>query len=403
MTKVKITNTDYQTEVDVANAKKDLAKSTKSKVENKQATIQASTPAYAPTRIINKKEVTEEYYQNCEKSKSFIQALASGKMLTNTQTEGNDSEGGHLVPVEFYRVLVEIDRENRGLTSKVSRRTMAGDTMEIPTKSNPTTTIGTTNEGAKATERNVTFGMLKMVAQKWFGYTKITKELRADSAVNVGIVDIVARSLIEDIRDAQENMLVNSAGTGDGSAPMGLWSGIKTGSSFAHYKHIALSSGSINLTSADLYNMIYAVHDRAIESDGCGWLVSKKLLAFLQTIKTDQGRYAFRDSTSENSSPNRPGTRGSLLGFPVSTSGFVPYENNPAVASGLAANKGTAIFFGDYSSIVMGERQGISVESTNTNEDDFVKGLITVIADARGSSVIEKPTYLAGVTVATKA
>ena len=63
-----------------------------------------------------------------------------------------------------------------------------------------------------------------------------------------------------------------------------------------------------------------------------------------------------------------------------------------------AANKFIVGAFKTCGSVV--SRNGISIEATNTNEDDFVKNLMTIRAEERLALAVRRP---AGFKVLTKA
>lgn len=106
--------------------------------------------------------------------------------------EGTDSAGGFLVPEEFRAQLQDI-----GIESAVVRRAnpfivpMASDTLRYPIVNDTTHASSVhggvvaywSKEGAVGTESEPTFGSILLTAHKLSGYTKVSNELMADSAV----------------------------------------------------------------------------------------------------------------------------------------------------------------------------------------------------------------------------
>jgi HK97 family phage major capsid protein len=109
-----------------------------------------------------------------------------------TLVEGTDSAGGFLVPEEYRAELQSI-----GLEQAVVRRAnpfvvpMRSDTLTYPIvndQSHASSVHGGvvaywTKEGAVGTESEPTFGNITLTAKKLSGYTKVSNELLADSAI----------------------------------------------------------------------------------------------------------------------------------------------------------------------------------------------------------------------------
>lgn len=109
-----------------------------------------------------------------------------------TLVEGTDSAGGFLVPEEYRAQLQEV-----GIEQAVVRRAnpfivpMRSDTLRYPIVNDTTHASSVhggvvaywTKEGAVGTESEPTFGSIGLTAHKLSGYTKVSNELLADSAV----------------------------------------------------------------------------------------------------------------------------------------------------------------------------------------------------------------------------
>lgn len=119
------------------------------------------------------------------------QINANGKA---TLVEGTDSAGGFLVPDEFNTSLISL-----GLESAVIRPNgaftvpMSSDTLRYPRiveTSHASTVYGGVvaywhGEGGTYDESEPTFGNITLTAKKLMGYTKISDELLADSAISL--------------------------------------------------------------------------------------------------------------------------------------------------------------------------------------------------------------------------
>jgi HK97 family phage major capsid protein len=111
-----------------------------------------------------------------------------------TLVEGTDSAGGFLVPEVFNASLIE-----KGLETSIVRANgaftvpMASDTLSYPciVETTRTSTVKGgivgywQGEGATYQESEPVFGNIKLTAKKLIGFTKVSDELLADSAVSL--------------------------------------------------------------------------------------------------------------------------------------------------------------------------------------------------------------------------
>lgn len=143
-----------------------------------------------------------------------------------TLVEGTDSAGGFLVPTIFNNQLIQ-----DGLESSVVRSNgafvvpMSSDTLTYPYV-NETTRASTVYggivgywqaEGSTYLESEPVFGQIRLTAHKFIGYTKVSEELLADSAVS--LEPFLRRSFAEAWAHFEDIAFLRGTGSGQ---PLGI-------------------------------------------------------------------------------------------------------------------------------------------------------------------------------------
>jgi len=105
--------------------------------------------------------------------------------------EAEGDQGGFLVPEEFRNTLLSLALEQSIIRPRATRIPMASNTVRVPyirDASHAATVFGGVrgywdSEAATATESEPTFAQLQLTAKKLVGYTVVSNELLADSAI----------------------------------------------------------------------------------------------------------------------------------------------------------------------------------------------------------------------------
>ena len=111
--------------------------------------------------------------------------------------ESVGASGGFLVPTEFYNNLLAVDPEASIVRPRATKIRMARRQVDIPVLDQTATTAGIshwhggmswvwTEEAALKTETEPKFRKVSLVAHKLAGYTHVSDELLADSAISLG-------------------------------------------------------------------------------------------------------------------------------------------------------------------------------------------------------------------------
>ena len=265
-----------------------------------------------------------------------------------TLVEGTDSAGGWLVPEEYRAQLQEI-----GIEQAIVRRAnpfvvpMRSDTLRYPIVNDTTHASSVhggvvaywTKEGAVGTKSEPTFGSILLTAHKLSGYTKVSNELMADSAV--ALEPLLRRQFGEAWSWFED--LAYLRGTGSGQ-PLGVYNAACTVSVTRQDTDNVLMKDVINLYS----RMLPGSRDRAV------WLMNHEVLPelmFSNAANTVTNAYGAQMMFMQNIVDPLKQT---ILGRPY----FVT-EKLPGL--GDAGD----LMFCDFGSYLIGERSPITIDMSD--------------------------------------
>lgn len=226
-------------------------------------------------------------------TRKFFKALLSGdQMALKALSNGNNAEGGYLVPVELRNEIVRIANDTYG----VARRDMRyipvsgpGNTFPVPNLASGVT-VYWTDEKVKKRSSQPGFGLLQATLKKLAVIVPWTDEWYEDVGIDVNglIGDLVAESMAmeEDIQFF----------TGNGT----IFTGILNNANVVKVT-LPTGTGPAEITADDLLNMINAA-PASIKKTGKFYL-SSSVLAVIQKVKDTTGRYIWGGPTGDT-----PGT-----------------------------------------------------------------------------------------------
>ena len=232
----------------------------------------------------------------------FLTAMRSNfHQISNVLEEGNDANGGYLVPAEWDKRLIDkLDEENifRGLATTI---TTSGEHKINIAATKPA--AAWIEEGEALTFGDATFDQIMMDAHKLHVAIKITEEL------------------------LYEDAFLNGDGQGK---PLGIFADKGGGE-----KAVEVAAGK--LTSDDILNLIYSL--RRPYRKNASFIMNDQTLAALRKLKDANQAYIWQPSYQAGE-PDR------LCGYTIHTSAYCPT---------LEAGK-SAIAFGDYKYYNIGDR-----------------------------------------------
>ena len=251
------------------------------------------------------------------------------------------------------------------------RLTLEALLVSLPTSSNAvdyvrenvfTNAAAETAEGGAKPESSITTTLVTEPVATIAHWIKISRQLASDNAAMAAYVN--AR-MIYGVNLRVENQII----AGNGTAP-NMSGFTKSGNFTAHgYTAASLTSrfGS-GYNSLDLIRAIIAdgdTNDYPIEA----LLMTPTEWANIETLKDSQGRYLVGNPNGEGMAR--------LWGVPVITSNALAADNVLALSLSQAAT-----FY---------NREGVVVEMSESDSDNFTKNLVTVRAERRCMLAVERP------------
>jgi HK97 family phage major capsid protein len=304
-----------------------------------------------------------------EKIVTFMKALVfSGHDLASQQvlralTE-SDTEGGYLVPeelrTEVFRILPDY-----AIMRKIARvLPMSTDTLKINSLSARPTAYWTAEYASKSTT-SAEFGQISLSPNDLVCLLPVTEQLLADA--NINLVNFIIQLFTEAIGAAEDLAFFTGSGTGQ---PKGI------------NQESINSSGTAGATLSfdDVIKLIDMVPQRTAQMPGAAFVGHRNVKRALRQVKTAvTGDYIWRDG--------KGGTGGGqeVIRLPDTVYGYPYYEQNDLAQSEL--------YFGDWSNYIIGDRQTMSVSTTNVGGDAWRRNALEIKAVERvdGKAVITTP------------
>ena len=223
--------------------------------------------------------------------------------VMNALQIGSDSEGGHLVPDEYERTLVEALQEQNIFRSFAHLiRTSSGD-RKIPV----VTSKGTASwieEEAPYDESDDAFGAASIGAYKLATMIKVSDELLNDSVFD--IAGYIAKEFARRIGAAEEEAFIAGNGTGKPTGLLHATLGAQVGVSTA---------AATSVTFDEVMDLFYSL--RSPYRRQAVFLMNDSTVKALRKLKNGAGDYIWQPSITA-------GTPDKILNCPVYTSAFVP-------------------------------------------------------------------------------
>lgn len=267
---------------------------------------------------------TDEYKQD------MLTAMRTRfRNISNVLQEGNDQQGGYLVPVEYDNRLIDVLNEENIMRSLATKITTSGEHKINIAATKPA--AAWIEEGGALTFGDATFDQIMMDAYKLHVAIKVTEELLYDAAFNLEgyIIDQFGKALA----NAEEDAFLNGDGKGK---PMGVFDTTNGG-------QYNTTTSTANISADDIINLVYTLKRPYRKS--AAFITNDKTLASLRKLKDNNGAYLWQPALTAGE-PDR------LFGYAIHTSQFAPEA---------AAGK-SAMAFGDFSYYNIGDRGSRSMQ-----------------------------------------
>ena len=249
--------------------------------------------------------------------------------ISNVLQEGNDQQGGYLVPVEYDKRLVDVLNEENIMRSLATKITTSGEHKINIAATKPA--AAWIEEGGALSFGDATFDQIMMDAYKLHVAIKVTEELLYDAAFNLEgyIIDNFGKALA----NAEEDAFLNGDGKGK---PMGIFD-TKQGGQYG------TTTSAASIGADDIINLVYNL--KRPYRKNATFITNDKTLAALRKLKDNNGVYLWQPALTAGE-PDR------LFGYAIHTSQFAP-----EATAGKAA-----MAFGDFSYYNIGDRGSRSMQ-----------------------------------------
>lgn len=249
--------------------------------------------------------------------------------ISNVLQEGNDQQGGYLVPVEYDKRLVDVLNEENIMRSLATKITTSGEHKINIAATKPA--AAWIEEGGALSFGDATFDQIMMDAYKLHVAIKVTEELLYDAAFNLEgyIIDNFGKVLA----NAEEDAFLNGDGKGK---PMGIFD-TKQGGQYG------TTTSAASIGADDIINLVYNL--KRPYRKNAAFITNDKTLAALRKLKDNNGVYLWQPALTAGE-PDR------LFGYAIHTSQFAP-----EATAGKAA-----MAFGDFSYYNIGDRGSRSMQ-----------------------------------------
>ena len=292
--------------------------------------------------------------------------LALGGAYVKALTAGTDSEGGHLVPVDWQAQILRAAGARAGLRQHVTAIPTSRDAVEWPTieggddvhASAVRRTWVDEQPAEGAAESEPTFGAIRIPVHTAMLTTKASRNLVEDSAVP--FTDILAGLFGDEVRLSDEEAFLDGDGVGK---PLGL----------LHTTGVpSVKSGHASKVTADgLLDLFYGLP--AQYRDAAVFVTNSATEDAVRKLKDGNNQYLWVGGFAA--------TPETLLGRPVVSSEFMP---------AVKANA-TPIAFGDFSRYVVVDRVGFAVQRIDGDQQLAEKNQIGFVGRQRVGGRVTQP------------
>jgi len=265
---------------------------------------------------------------------NMMRSKAAVPSIVNALEEGEDSEGGYLVPDEYEHTLVEaLAEENVFRQIGHVIQTSSGD-RKIPVVATKGSASWIDEEGAY-TESDDVFGQVSIGAYKVGTMIKVSEELLNDSVFD--LESYIAREFARRIGAAEEEAFFTGDGKGKPLGVLAATGGADTG---------VTAASATAITADELLDLFYSL--KAPYRNKAIWVLNDSTIKAVRKLKDTTGQYLWQPALTA-------GAPDTLIGRPVKTSAYMPT---------MAAGAKT-VAFGDFSYYWIADRQARSFKRLN--------------------------------------
>ena len=271
-------------------------------------------------------------------SGEYGQKKADLDIVRKAQVEFNNQLGGALVPIEFMPNLVWLT-EQYGVARKLANVVpMSRDVMTVPRKTGIAAMTPAAEDSAISATDN-TFGNVTLTSKKYAVLTRVSRELLADSAINVA--DEVARSIAEAQAIAEDQAYFLGDGTPTYANQIGLAQALPSGNVGSG---LAWGSMTTNNFTAVMGTLQFVNESRLA-------FVCSRQFYYQVMLRLEKALNQYKTLAE-----GLPGANAMFLGYPVFFSQVLP------ITSGATR----ACYFGDFmGGSMIGDRRQLEIATSD--------------------------------------
>jgi HK97 family phage major capsid protein len=292
----------------------------------------------------------------------------NGIALTRTQTGTDNTKGGFTVLPEFEQTIFDL-RLQYGVARRVLDVVpMAGDTKLVTRRTGGLTAYAV-GAGARGTYSTMTDDQFELVARKWMVLSKFEDELSEDSFINWA--DRLASESAYAFTFSEDDATFNGDGTSTYHGIVGLTSKILgLSATRANIASVVVASGNqwSEIVIGDLLAVVGKLPSFARSSGNVRWYCTSEFWAtVLQRLALAAGGVTHAEFEGQ--------LKESFLGKPVEIVEAMQHSEANDTIPLLYGNLAQAATFGD--------RRGVTIKMTDSNDTDFESDLNAVKATER--------------------
>ena len=258
--------------------------------------------------------------------------LRGKRLVHNVLSEGDQADGGYLVPEEFERQIVTgLDEAN--VVRSLAKVITTSAERKIPVAATHSAAQWTAENGAY-TESDPTFHQKTIDAFKLTDLVKVSIELLQDSAFD--LEGYIAGEFARAFGIAEEEAFCVGNGT---NQPTGIFT--------ANGGQLGVTAANqTSITADELISLVYAL--KSPYRRNAKFLMNDATIAAIRKLKDGNGVYLWQPSL-------QAGEPDKLLGYDLYTSPYVPQ----------AAADAYTVAFGDFKNYWIADRSGRTVQRLN--------------------------------------
>ena len=304
----------------------------------------------------------DEKIVNFFKALVYANADPESQRVLRALTEGSTTDGGYLVPeelrTEVFRVLPDMT-----VMRRIARTLpMSTDTLKLNSLSARPTAYWTAEYASKSTT-SAEFDQISLSPNDLVCLLPISEQLLADA--NINLVQFITQLFAEAIGLAEDKAFFTGSGSGQ---PKGI-----------NQESIASAAVGGSLNFDRVIQLLDLVPQRVAQSTNAAFVGHRYVKRLLRTLKDGSNNYIWRDGRSG------VGGNGETIKLPDTIYGYPFYEQNDLAQSEL--------YFGDWTFYIIGDRQTMSVQTTNIGGDAWRRNSMEIKAVERvdGKAVLTSP------------